>query len=271
MNSNLVPPRAPLTRLAAFAFVAALSAACSREPQLDVRSADSATTATPASADAQPAAPLVGGSVPTQSAAPPLAEGAALPANHPPMGMPAGHPPLDAPTAGAMQIAPAATGSGQGATALAWTAGPGWVSEPPSNSMRRAQYKVPGPGGDGECVVFYFGPGQGGDAMSNAERWATQFTDANGQPATGSMKTRTATVNGIEVLFVEAAGTYHTYQSGSMMGMGQGVAKPDWALLGAVAKGPDANWFFKLTAPKATLEANRVAFDAMVASLTRGS
>ena len=27
----------------------------------------------------------------------------------------------------------------------------------PSSSMRRAQYRVPGAGGDAECVVFYFG------------------------------------------------------------------------------------------------------------------
>ena len=30
--------------------------------------------------------------------------------------------------------------------------------------MRRAQYRISGSGGDAECVVFYFGPGQGGDA-----------------------------------------------------------------------------------------------------------
>jgi hypothetical protein len=47
--------------------------------------------------------------------------------------------------------------------------------------MRRAQYKVPGPAGAGECVVFYFGPGQGGDAQSNAERWASQFTQPGGR------------------------------------------------------------------------------------------
>jgi hypothetical protein len=248
-----------------------LAVGCAKEPALNVQQQSAAPAA-----QAQPAAPesaAAADAMPTTPAGAPgmvSSRGAAtpqeLPAGHPPTGgMPAGHPPIDAAAQGAIQIAPVAPGTGQGATALVWTAPASWVAEPPSNSMRRAQYKVPGPGGDGECVVFYFGPGQGGDAMSNAERWASQFLGADGQPA--KARTRTSTVNGIEILHVEAAGTY---QSGSMMGMGQGVAKPGWALLGAVANGPDANWFFKFTAPATTLEANRAAFDAMTDSLRRG-
>jgi hypothetical protein len=41
-------------------------------------------------------------------------------------------------------------------------------------------------------------------------------------------------------------------------------------LLGAIARGPDANWFFKATGPQKTLEANRAAFEAMVRSLRSG-
>lgn len=236
----------------------ALAFGCAKEPALNVQQQPAAT---PPPAATQAAMPTTAAeSTPTPQE---------LPAGHPPTGgMPAGHPPIAAAPQGALQIAPVAPDTGVGATALTWTAPASWTAEPPANSMRRAQYRVPGPGGDGECVVFYFGPGQGGDAQSNADRWASQFVDADGQPATATKKTRTATVNGIDVLFVEAAGIY---QAGSMVGMGQGVAKPDWALLGAVASGPDANWFFKFTAPRATLEANRAAFDAMVGSLAKGS
>jgi hypothetical protein len=42
-------------------------------------------------------------------------------------------------------------------------------------------------------------------------------------------------------------------------------------LLGAVAAGPDANWFFKSTGPQATVEAHRAAFEGMIASLKPGS
>jgi hypothetical protein len=41
-------------------------------------------------------------------------------------------------------------------------------------------------------------------------------------------------------------------------------------LLGAIARGPDANWFFKATGPRKTMEANRAAFDALVQSIKKG-
>jgi hypothetical protein len=41
-------------------------------------------------------------------------------------------------------------------------------------------------------------------------------------------------------------------------------------LLGAIAQGPDANWFFRTTGPRATIEAQRAAFDGLIRSLRRG-
>ena len=40
-------------------------------------------------------------------------------------------------------------------------------------------------------------------------------------------------------------------------------------LLGAIADGPDAKWFFRATGPQATLEAQRAAFDRMIRSIKR--
>lgn len=199
--------------------------------------------------------------MPEASAAPP-AEPAALQAGHAPstpapaaQPLPPGHPPISD------QVQAAAAPAAQPAGALAWTVPADWVSTPPSNEMRRAQYRVPGAAGEAELVVFYFGPGQGGDAQSNAERWASQFLDDKGQPVIA--KTRAMDAHGIAVTVVEARGNY---QSGSMTG-GAVQAKPGYALLGAIAAGGDANWFFKLTGPEATVEAQRAAFDALLQSL----
>jgi hypothetical protein len=41
-------------------------------------------------------------------------------------------------------------------------------------------------------------------------------------------------------------------------------------LLGAIADGPDAKWFFRATGAQATLEAQRAAFNRMIRSLRRG-
>jgi hypothetical protein len=164
-------------------------------------------------------------------------------------------------------VPPPAPGSGTGPTGLTWTAPKTWVSEPPTSSMRRAQYRIPGPAGAGECVVFYFGPGQGGDAETNAGRWADQFEQPDGTSSRKALKTKAVEVNGIKVTLTEITGIYR----GGMPGGPAAPTRPDYMLLGAIARGPDANWFFKATGPKATMEANRAAFDAMVRSFRAGS
>ncbi len=180
--------------------------------------------------------------------------------------LPPGHPPVtDSQQPGVgFEVAPPTQDVGVGAKGLRWEVPQGWTSQPPSSSMRKAQYLVPGPGGDAECVVFYFGPGQGGDAAGNAERWAGQFMGADGKPVT-SPKTKSFEVAGLKLLTVEVNGTY-------VGGMGsQAGEKPGYMLLGAVADGPDANWFFKLTGPQKTVSAQRAAFEALVRSLKKGA
>lgn len=171
--------------------------------------------------------------------------------------LPAGHPPVSNPEG--FTIKPVPPGSGTGTTGLTWTVPEGWIEEPPSSSMRRAQYRVPGTGGDGQCIVYYFGPGQGGDAASNAQRWAEQFAQADGRPSVEVMKTEEREVGGVRVMVVEVTGDY-----GGGMG-GQPLAGA--MLLGAIAQGPDANWFFKLTGPEPTLREQRAAFDALIGSI----
>src|SRR6187549_732359 len=77
---------------------------------------------------------------------------------------------------GAPAAAAAATPS------LAFVAQPGWVSETPATSSRKAQYRLPHASGDSEdaaLVVYYFG-GQGGSVQANLERWAAQFEQPDG-------------------------------------------------------------------------------------------
>lgn len=179
-----------------------------------------------------------------------------LPPGHPPTGDAGTHPSIPAPP----------PGSGADGQGLHWKLPAGWTEEAPSSSMRRAQYRIPGPGGSAECVVFYFGPGQGGDAKSNAARWASQFHRADGGPVGDAMKSREIKVGDIPVVLVEITGTY-------VGGMGSGPSgpeRPNYMLLGAIAQGPDANWFFRATGPRATLEGQRAAFDGLVRSLKRG-
>ena len=80
------------------------------------------------------------------------------------------------------------------------------------------------------------------------------------------MQTATLEVGGIQVMIIEVTGTY---QVGRQMG-GSGEALPDHMLLGAIAEGPDANWFFKLTGPQQTVAAAKDDFRQMIESIRAG-
>lgn len=186
--------------------------------------------------------------------------------NEPPASgqLPPSHPPIEG--ARPSGIAPVPPQSGTESQALTWSAPEAWIAEPPSSSMRRAQYRVPGKAGEAECVVYYFGPGQGGDATANAIRWAQQFTQPGGHSSEEVLETRRLEVNGVSVLLAEITGTY---SGGAMMG-GPSQSLPDYMLLGAIAEGSDANWFFKFTGPEKTVAAHRAAFESMIQSIQVG-
>jgi hypothetical protein len=143
----------------------------------------------------------------------------------------------------------------------------GWVVEQPSTTLRLAQYRVPGSGGDAECIVFYFGPGQGGDPMANARRWAGQFRQPDGSPSLDRMTMSDLDSSSVPVRLVEITGTY---DGGMTMTAAPPEEKPGYMLLGAIAQGADAPWFFKLTGPEATVRAERDSFIRMMRSLRVG-
>jgi hypothetical protein len=235
----------PATLVLAIAALAPIAlAACGKDPKLNVESTSANRPPESRNASAEAQAP---------KAAPSRMQPGAMPSG------PAATPPP-----------PVEPGTETGETGLAWDVPAAWIPEPPANSMRRAQYRIPGsPGGgsDAELVVFYFGPNQGGPPLDNAKRWAMQFTQPDGSDPLAALKTRTDEIRGIPALFVETTGTYN---SGTMSG-GPSVTMENWALLGVVARGGDANWFFKLTGPKQTVDAERASFEKMIGSLRRGA
>lgn len=163
--------------------------------------------------------------------------------------MPEGHPPIE---------------SGSQGGRLAWQVPQDWIEQMPSNTMRVAQYKVPGPAGDGECVVYYFGPGQGGGAMANAQRWAGQFSQPDGSSSVDAMLMKRLESTRRPVDVVEVTGTY----DGGMTGTDQPAAPmANYMLLGAIAEGSDAPWFFKFTGPEETVRSQRNGFVSMLESI----
>jgi len=169
--------------------------------------------------------------------------------------MPSPSPAAQAPAVSHGAPAQAKAGGVEWKVPARWKAGAG-------SAMRVATYSVPAAKGAeaGECAVFFFGPGQGGDVDSNVERWGKQF---EGAPT--PEKTRT-TVAGMPVTRAQVAGTY--LAPGGPMMQSQGK-KAGYRLLGAIVEGPRGNVFFKLTGPAASVASAQADFDALVASLRK--
>ena len=144
-----------------------------------------------------------------------------------------------------------------------WTAPAGWKNEG-ARPMRAATYIVAPVAGDkanGECVVYFFGEGQGGSVEANVERWKGQFHAADGSAAPAQVAKRTS--HGLTITTIDASGEYSGM--GGPMASGQSSAR-DYRLLGAIVEGPHGNVFVKFTGPMKTIAENQKKFDQLVAS-----
>jgi hypothetical protein len=135
------------------------------------------------------------------------------------------------------------------ASGIQWTPPSTWKAQAPK-PMRAATYTID----DAECIVNYFGPGQGGPVDANVKRWIGQL-----QGGEANAKTAKRTIKGLNVTTVDVSGTYS--------GMG-GTAKPGYRLVGAIVEAPQGSVFFKLTGPAKTVAANQAKFETMLNSIT---
>jgi hypothetical protein len=126
--------------------------------------------------------------------------------------------------------------------------------------MRAAQFGVPGKDGKpaGECVFFYFGPGQGGGVQANVQRWLGQFSE---KPKP-KQKIEEAKIGDIPIAYVFCEGTF---MSGPPFG-GAKVAKLNYAMTAAVLGTKPGYIFVKMTGPKEAVDGARVAFKKMIES-----
>jgi len=149
---------------------------------------------------------------------------------------------------------------------LKWTPPPGWTSQG-ATGMRAATYVIPPASGDhdsGECVVYFFGAGQGGSVQANLDRWKGQFTRPDGGPAEPKVEKRT--IHGLPVTRIDTSGAYS--------GMGGPMAKAQttrqgYRMLGAIVEGPGGNIFLKFTGPEKTIAAHQRQFDDLLGSFQK--
>ncbi len=142
---------------------------------------------------------------------------------------------------------------------LRWSAPTSWEKTKPASSMRAAEFKVHGSGG--EATVAFFANIQG-DAQSNIERWRGQFIDSGG--GSPDAQTQQRTISGCKVWLTSLSGTY---KGGTMGGPAEDM--PNAALRGAIIDGPQGMIFIKFTGPEATINENEAVWNTMVNGMRR--
>lgn len=134
-----------------------------------------------------------------------------------------------------------------------------WKRNPPANQMRLAEALVPDSSGDASKSSLVVFSTAGGTVDENIARWAGQVRDAKGQPVQGTSQSHT--ISGMKVIVVE--------MTGSFAGMGDGAAKENWTLRGAIIEAPDGLLFIKMTGPAPSVTAATKDFDSLVQSLKK--
>ena len=156
----------------------------------------------------------------------------------------------------------------EAAGGLQWNAPEDWISKGPTR-MRVANYVVPAASGDsenGECAVYFFGPGQGGSVRANIRRWLGQFRTPEGGPVDELAKVTEERVGDIAVTWLEVSGTYLFKPAPFAPKV---TPKPGYRMLAAIAQGPSGPVFFKLTAPAKTAGKAEATFEKMLKSLSK--
>jgi hypothetical protein len=137
-----------------------------------------------------------------------------------------------------------------------------WTSVEIENAVQSLRLEVPSPtsapaGGEPAYLVTFYLGGTGGGVQPNINRWAGQFTSADGGPVEPTVTTHQA--GGFNITLVELRGTY--------LGMGTGAPAPNQLFLSAIVEASGGTVFIRLVGPTATVEANREAYMALLNGL----
>lgn len=174
----------------------------------------------------------------------------------------------DPPPPAGEPVTPTAGATTAAAASLHFSAPEGWIEQPPSSAMRRAEYRLPSDQQgveDAELAVFVF-PGSGGSVQANIDRWIGQFTGPDGDPVQDQAKVERTPINGLLVTTVDVSGRYDPGMAGPRAGA-PASPRPGYRLLGAIVESQGDPWFFKLTGPEQTVDRWEQSFHGFLQSI----
>ena len=144
----------------------------------------------------------------------------------------------------------------------------GWRIEKPSSGFRKAQYTLPAEKGDqadAECIVFFFGSGQGGDVQSNLERWYGFFKQPGDETTKEKAKVTKKKVDGFNVTLLDVGGTY---VAPKRPGSPERFHEPKYRMLSAIVEGKDS-YFIRCIGPERTIAKWTKSFSEFINSIKR--
>ena len=159
----------------------------------------------------------------------------------------------------AYQTAEAANGERQALGAITVVPPSEWRSVPPSGSMRKAEYEVPGAGGGGVANLAVFA-GNMGAVDDNVARWVGQFSDRKSDAVRRDLVIGDASE--IKVTMVDVAGTFGG-------GMGGGGSQAHQRMLGAIVDVGGSFYYMKLLGPENTVTYWEKDFESFVQSIRK--
>ena len=140
-----------------------------------------------------------------------------------------------------------------------------WKRVPPKSRIVETEFQTPGAGdaAAGRFTVM----GAGGTVAANIERWYGQFSQPDGSATKDKASTKTVSLAGCTVTFVDIPGTFKDMPGGPFAG-GQAVERPDHRMLAAIIETPEqekrGSYFLKFYGPAATVAQEADGFRKMI-------
>lgn len=152
--------------------------------------------------------------------------------------------------------------------AMQMTAPDSWTRKQPRVRIIDHEFAVPAAKGDaedGRVTIM----GAGGEIEANVERWLGQFSQADGSETKNQVaeKERKTSVAGLDVYWVDIAGTYHD-RAAPFDPNSKTVDRENYRMLAAIVVAPKlGNYFIKFYGPKQTVADHVDEFHKMIAGL----
>ena len=136
-----------------------------------------------------------------------------------------------------------------------------WKQENPSNSMRLAQFLLPGKDKNTRLVVF---AGIGGTLKDNLDRWYKQFETENVEGKPNKPIEWTEKINNFDITFTYLEGTF---LKSNMTMTGPVERMNNYALLAAIVNASSERYYFKITGSLEVLSKQKENFNMFIRSI----